>query len=93
MACEKVGIRVVDTRHEATAVFAADAVSRLSGIDSSHTSHTLLIHQSLLYFSTHLGDVASCHKRNGNMLNKGEPYSTFGAPVCFHAYLLFFGAV
>ncbi|KFQ21880.1 Acetolactate synthase-like, partial [Mesitornis unicolor] len=31
VACEKVGIRVVDTRHEATAVFAADAVSRLSG--------------------------------------------------------------
>jgi acetolactate synthase-1/2/3 large subunit len=26
------GIRVVDTRHEATAVFAADAVSRLSGV-------------------------------------------------------------
>ena len=25
------GIRVVDTRHEATAVFAADAVSRLTG--------------------------------------------------------------
>ncbi|XP_015739436.1 acetolactate synthase-like protein [Coturnix japonica] len=32
VAAEKVGIRVVDTRHEATAVFAADAVSRLSGI-------------------------------------------------------------
>ncbi|XP_014749281.1 PREDICTED: acetolactate synthase-like protein [Sturnus vulgaris] len=31
VACEKIGIRVVDTRHEATAVFAADAVSRLSG--------------------------------------------------------------
>ncbi|XP_033927831.1 2-hydroxyacyl-CoA lyase 2 isoform X2 [Melopsittacus undulatus] len=31
VACEKVGIRVVDTRHEATAVFAADAVSRISG--------------------------------------------------------------
>ncbi|RMB88136.1 hypothetical protein DUI87_35497 [Hirundo rustica rustica] len=26
VACEKMGIRVVDTRHEATAVFAADAV-------------------------------------------------------------------
>jgi acetolactate synthase-like protein len=25
------GIRVVDTRHEATAVFAADAVARLTG--------------------------------------------------------------
>ena len=33
VASEKVGIRVVDTRHEATAVFAADAVSRLSGTD------------------------------------------------------------
>ncbi|XP_050195075.1 2-hydroxyacyl-CoA lyase 2, partial [Myiozetetes cayanensis] len=32
VACEKLGIRVVDTRHEATAVFAADAVSRLSGV-------------------------------------------------------------
>nr|XP_033780372.1 acetolactate synthase-like protein [Geotrypetes seraphini]XP_033780374.1 acetolactate synthase-like protein [Geotrypetes seraphini] len=31
VACEKLGIRVVDTRHEATAVFAADAVARLSG--------------------------------------------------------------
>jgi thiamine pyrophosphate-dependent acetolactate synthase large subunit-like protein len=27
-----VGIRVIDVRHEATAVFAADAVARLSGI-------------------------------------------------------------
>ncbi|MDH3954852.1 MAG: thiamine pyrophosphate-binding protein, partial [Gammaproteobacteria bacterium] len=26
------GIRVVDTRHEATAVFAADATARLTGI-------------------------------------------------------------
>lgn len=34
VACEKVGIRVVDTRHEATAVFAADAVARLSGAAS-----------------------------------------------------------
>lgn len=31
VACEKLGIRIVDTRHEATAVFAADAVARLSG--------------------------------------------------------------
>lgn len=31
VACEKLGIRVVDTRHEATAVFAADAMARLSG--------------------------------------------------------------
>ncbi|XP_013781934.1 acetolactate synthase-like protein, partial [Limulus polyphemus] len=31
VAAEKCGIRVVDTRHEATAVFAADAVARLSG--------------------------------------------------------------
>uniref|UniRef100_A0A665UMQ1 2-hydroxyacyl-CoA lyase 2 n=1 Tax=Echeneis naucrates TaxID=173247 RepID=A0A665UMQ1_ECHNA len=31
VACEKMGIRIVDTRHEATAVFAADAVARLSG--------------------------------------------------------------
>ncbi|XP_078054948.1 2-hydroxyacyl-CoA lyase 2 [Mustelus asterias] len=31
VACEKIGIRVVDTRHEVTAVFAADAVARLSG--------------------------------------------------------------
>ncbi|XP_033028876.1 acetolactate synthase-like protein [Lacerta agilis] len=31
VACEKLGIRIVDTRHEATTVFAADAVARLSG--------------------------------------------------------------
>ncbi len=30
--CERIGIDVVDVRNEATAVFAADAVSRLSGI-------------------------------------------------------------
>ncbi len=30
--CNKLGIQVIDTRQEATAVFAADAVSRLSGI-------------------------------------------------------------
>ncbi|XP_003796551.1 acetolactate synthase-like protein [Otolemur garnettii] len=32
VACEKLGIRVVDTRHEVTAVFAADAVGRLTGV-------------------------------------------------------------
>eukprot|EP00047_Mylnosiga_fluctuans_P003295 m.228436 g.228436 ORF g.228436 m.228436 type:complete len:620 (+) comp11741_c0_seq1:42-1901(+) len=32
VACKEIGIRVVDTRHEVTTVFAADAVSRLSGI-------------------------------------------------------------
>ena len=32
VAGEAAGLRVVDVRHEATAVFAADAVSRLSGI-------------------------------------------------------------
>jgi acetolactate synthase-1/2/3 large subunit len=31
VACKRAGIRVVDTRHEANAVFAADAVSRLTG--------------------------------------------------------------
>lgn len=31
VACEKLGIRVVDTRQEVTAVFAADAVARLTG--------------------------------------------------------------
>jgi len=31
VGCKRRGIRVVDVRHEATAVFAADAVSRLSG--------------------------------------------------------------
>ena len=29
--CNKIGIKIIDTRHESTAVFAADAVSRLSG--------------------------------------------------------------
>ena len=32
VAGEAAGLRVVDVRHEATAVFAADAVSRLSGV-------------------------------------------------------------
>lgn len=31
VACEKLGIRVADTRHEVTAVFAADAVAHLTG--------------------------------------------------------------
>ncbi len=31
LGCEQQGIRVVDVRHEATAVFAADAVARLTG--------------------------------------------------------------
>lgn len=30
--CEKLGIRVIDVRHESTAVFAADSISRLSGV-------------------------------------------------------------
>jgi acetolactate synthase-1/2/3 large subunit len=30
--CKNLGIRVVDVRHEATAVFAADAVARLTGV-------------------------------------------------------------
>ena len=32
VAAQNLGIRVIDTRHEANAVFAADAVSRLTGI-------------------------------------------------------------
>ncbi len=32
VGCRQRGIRVIDTRHEATAVFAADATARLSGI-------------------------------------------------------------
>jgi len=32
VGCESLGIRVVDVRHEATTVFAADAVSRLTGV-------------------------------------------------------------
>ncbi|GAB6027324.1 hypothetical protein CHUAL_001606 [Chamberlinius hualienensis] len=31
VALEKIGVKVVDTRHEATAVFAADATARMSG--------------------------------------------------------------
>ena len=31
VAAEDIGIRVIDTRHEVTTVFAADAVARLSG--------------------------------------------------------------
>ncbi|CAH3167279.1 unnamed protein product [Porites lobata] len=32
VSCQNLGIRVLDTRHEVTAVFAADAVARLSGV-------------------------------------------------------------
>lgn len=32
VAAQNIGIKVIDTRHEATAVFAADAVARLSGV-------------------------------------------------------------
>jgi thiamine pyrophosphate-dependent acetolactate synthase large subunit-like protein len=32
VGAEQLGIRVIDTRHEATAVFAADAVARLTGV-------------------------------------------------------------
>lgn len=32
VAAEKLGIRVVDVRHEVTTVFAADAAARLSGV-------------------------------------------------------------
>ena len=32
VACKRAGLRVVDVRHEATAAFAADAVSRLTGV-------------------------------------------------------------
>jgi len=32
VGCASLGIRVVDVRHEATSVFAADAVSRLTGV-------------------------------------------------------------
>lgn len=32
VGAKELGIRVIDTRHEATAVFAADAVARLSGV-------------------------------------------------------------
>lgn len=31
-SCPKLGIRVIDVRHEVNAVFAADAVARLTGI-------------------------------------------------------------
>lgn len=44
VACEKVGIHIVDTRHEATAVFAADAVARLSGADLHYTKYKNLSH-------------------------------------------------
>lgn len=45
VACEKVGIRIVDTRHEATAVFAADAVARLSGTFLRHILNTTVFKQ------------------------------------------------
>ena len=38
VAAKRLGIRVVDTRDEATAVFAADAVARLTGAPASRRS-------------------------------------------------------
>ncbi|MDZ7345145.1 MAG: thiamine pyrophosphate-binding protein, partial [candidate division KSB1 bacterium] len=32
VGCKNRGLRVIDVRHEATAVFAADAVARLTGV-------------------------------------------------------------
>ena len=32
VSCEEIGIKVIDTRHEVNAAFAADAVARLSGV-------------------------------------------------------------
>lgn len=32
IGCKNIGIRIIDVRHEVTAVFAADAVSRLTGV-------------------------------------------------------------
>lgn len=46
VACEKLGIRIVDTRHEATAVFAADAVARLSGASLSVILSFLIVSAS-----------------------------------------------
>ena len=32
VGCQELGIRVIDTRHEVNAAFAADAISRLTGV-------------------------------------------------------------
>ena len=42
-ASEKLGMRIIDTRHEATAVFAADASYRVSGIVGQYTFCFFLI--------------------------------------------------
>lgn len=49
VACEKVGIRIVDTRHEATAVFAADAVARLSGADLFNKNRCIKMYLWVLF--------------------------------------------
>lgn len=49
VACEKVGIRIVDTRHEATAVFAADAVARLSGASDASSLATFSLHFNVFF--------------------------------------------
>lgn len=59
VACEKMGIRIVDTRHEATAVFAADAVARLSG-KTGHKqkqTHRILLQELKIFCLTNVGTV------------------------------------
>ena len=60
VACEKMGIRIVDTRHEATAVFAADAVARLSGADLSHMDEK----NDMYYLSSYAGASSFGELRN-----------------------------
>ena len=50
VSAEKLGIRVIDTRHEANAVFAADAVSRLTGIPGV-AKRKFSCHRCLLFLS------------------------------------------
>lgn len=59
VACEKVGIRIVDTRHEATAVFAADAVARLSGADFCYKNRCVNTYDSESYLKSY--HVTSCY--------------------------------
>ena len=57
------GIRIVDTRHEATAVFAADAVARLTGLGLMRAEGDRLVvtGEGILLLDSILSEVVKTH--------------------------------
>ena len=93
VSCEKDGIRVVDTRHEVTCVFAADAVARLSGVvgvacvtAGPGVTNTVTAVQNAIMAESPLlllgGAVATVMKGRGS-LQDIDQLSLF-KPVCKH---------